>query len=130
MKRLLMRLLLVLTLGVVLWQGALATRSLFRRPARHEAVIVNTGRRAIATLELRVGAQRFALGALAPRDTARANFRVARDAPVGLRWSWEDAPADDQLWRGEWIAGGPVSYRLSIRIRDDGGVLSRVAPAP
>jgi len=126
MRRILLRILALAVLGFALWLGITGVRGLFRKPVTHEAVIVNRGKRAIVALDMRVGRRRLALGAVAGGDTARAEFRVARDAPIELRWTWEDAPGDEHLWRGGTIARGPLAHHMRISIHDDGGVLSRV----
>lgn len=126
MKRLLFRLLAVAVLGFVLWLGVLGVRGLFRKPVTHRALIINTGTRGVAALELRVGRRRIDLGAVASGDTARTTFRLARDATIELRWTWDDMPDDEQVRRLARMARGPLSHRLKATLRDDGGVLSRV----
>jgi len=126
MKRLLFRLLAVAVLGIGLWLGVLAARGLFRKPVTHDAMIINAGKRDIAELAMRVGRRRIELGAVAGGDTARTGFRLARDAVIELRWTWDDTPGDEHVRRVARMARGPIPHHLKVVLRDDGGVLSRM----
>jgi hypothetical protein len=124
------RIVLLVVLAAGIWQGARLLPRLFRRPASHEVVVVNEGKRTIETLVVRVGRQRFEGGPVEGRDSVSFAFRVARDVPIGLLWTWDDRPDEEPSWDGGRVPVGPMVQRFRIAVRDDGGVVFRVTADP
>lgn len=124
------RLLALVLLALAVWQGVRLAPRLFRKPPSHHVVVVNEGDRTIETLQVRVGRQRFEGGPLAKRDSIAWAFRVARDVPIEMVWTWEDRPDDEHAWDGGRVPVGPMVERFLIAVRDDGGVVFRVTAAP
>jgi hypothetical protein len=123
------RILVLVVLALVVWQGARLVPRLFRRPSAHTVVVSNDGKRTIDTLEVRVGRQRFDGGSLEAGDSVAFEFRVARDVPIALTWTWDDRPDEDHGWNGGRVPVGPLVERFHIAVRDDGGVVFRVTAA-
>lgn len=124
------RILVLVVLALVAWQGVRLAPRLFRKPAAHAVVVTNEGRRTIDTLEVRVGRQRFLGGSLEAGDSVAFEFRVARDVPIALTWTWDDRPDENHGWNGGRVPVGPLVERFHIAVRDDGGVVFRVTAAP
>lgn len=94
-----------------------------------EAVLVNSGTRAMQRVRLTVGGQTYVRDAIEPEERAAFPVPLTGQSDFRLRWEWrglEGAPE----WRGGEIVPGPPRSRCTLQVFDDNGVTCNCVPIP
>jgi len=121
MKKLLILALLIFA-GYTAWQRAPA---FFKRPALHEAVVINQSRKDIIRVRVIVGDQTFVKESLPSGEDVTFTFRVNKEEPLSLEFVWKETDASDR-WRGGKVTQGPIAQRHKLTIMDRNSVIHQV----
>jgi hypothetical protein len=123
------RLLFFVLAAAAAWYGWNHRTGLFAGSTDSEAVIVNSGTRAMLRVRLTVNGQTYVREVIEPDTEEKFPIAVTRESDFRLKWDWrglEGAPE----WRGGEVTPGPPRSRCTIQVYDDGGVTCACVPMP
>jgi hypothetical protein len=123
------RLFVLAIFAVAGWYGWQHRDVLLAGRTDSEAVLVNSGTRAMLRVRLTVGGQTHVREVIEPDARVEFPFSVSSASDFQLRWEWrglEGAPE----WRGGEVTPGPLRTRCTLQMFDDNAVTVSCVPMP
>jgi hypothetical protein len=115
------KLILLVILGIAIWQAKLHYGDLLHREPSHEAVVKNESGILMERIRVIVGGQTLVKEELPSGESATLPFRIAHDASFALNWQWGNN--DERTWSGGRVIHGPMVQRHIMTVGKSGGVV-------
>lgn len=109
------------------WYGWNHREALFGGNDTSEAVVLNTGTRAMLRVRLTVGGKTQVREVIEPDAKATFVFTLARESDFHLKWDWRGLEGAPQWSGGEAIAA-PTRQRCTLQVYDDATVTCTCEP--
>jgi hypothetical protein len=116
------KILILVVLGIAVWQAREHWNDLFEPAPSHQAVIRNKSRHVIERVRLTIDGRTFVRERIDPEAEAMIPFKVAHDASFSMLWQWGDMQGEPR-WSGGFVTPGPLVQRHVIVIHDDASVV-------
>jgi hypothetical protein len=94
-----------------------------------EAVLVNSGSRAMLRVRITAGGQTYVRDVIEPEAHEVFPIPLTRQSDFRLRWDWRGLEGSPE-WRGGEISPGPPRSRCTLQVFDDNGVTCSCVPIP
>ena len=123
------RLFILALFAVAAWYGWKHKELFTAGRSDSEAVLVNSGTRAMLRARLTVDGQTYVADPIEPEGRVVFPIPLTRPSDFRLRWEWRGLEGSPE-WRGGEVSPGPPRSRCTLQVFDDNGVTCNCVPMP